>query len=129
MNLNPVALPPPFRIGEGWDTHALVPGRKLILVASRCPTRCYCWAIRCRWLPSSMRCWREGWATSAAIRQSMRVSGADSVVLRETGWLLAERGPRIISTAPYRGSGVWLRPHIAASARWIVGTPGLPQDR
>ncbi len=22
---------PPFRIGEGWDTHALVPGRKLIL--------------------------------------------------------------------------------------------------
>lgn len=23
--------PPPFRIGEGWDTHALVPGRPLIL--------------------------------------------------------------------------------------------------
>ena len=22
---------PPFRIGEGWDTHALVPGRKLVL--------------------------------------------------------------------------------------------------
>ena len=22
---------PPFRIGEGWDTHALVPGRKLIV--------------------------------------------------------------------------------------------------
>ena len=22
---------PPFRIGEGWDTHALVPGRKLII--------------------------------------------------------------------------------------------------
>lgn len=25
------AAPPPFRIGEGWDTHALVPGRKLII--------------------------------------------------------------------------------------------------
>jgi 2-C-methyl-D-erythritol 2,4-cyclodiphosphate synthase len=23
--------PPSFRIGEGWDTHALVPGRKLII--------------------------------------------------------------------------------------------------
>ena len=22
---------PPFRIGEGWDTHALVPGRKLVI--------------------------------------------------------------------------------------------------
>src|SRR3990167_573061 len=22
---------PPFRIGEGWDTHALVPGRKLLI--------------------------------------------------------------------------------------------------
>jgi len=24
-------LPPPFRIGEGWDVHALVPGRPLII--------------------------------------------------------------------------------------------------
>ena len=24
-------LPPPFRIGEGWDVHALVPGRALVL--------------------------------------------------------------------------------------------------
>lgn len=23
--------PPPFRIGEGWDVHALVPGRRLVL--------------------------------------------------------------------------------------------------
>ena len=29
MNKTPVA--PPWRIGEGWDTHALVPGRPLIL--------------------------------------------------------------------------------------------------
>lgn len=25
------SLVPPFRIGEGWDVHALVPGRKLII--------------------------------------------------------------------------------------------------
>ena len=31
MNSVPLAPRPPFRIGEGWDTHALVPGRKLIL--------------------------------------------------------------------------------------------------
>ena len=31
MNSTSVAPRPPFRIGEGWDTHALVPGRKLIL--------------------------------------------------------------------------------------------------
>jgi 2-C-methyl-D-erythritol 2,4-cyclodiphosphate synthase len=27
----PTPLNPSFRIGEGWDTHALVPGRKLII--------------------------------------------------------------------------------------------------
>ena len=31
MNAVPLAPRPLFRIGEGWDTHALVPGRKLIL--------------------------------------------------------------------------------------------------
>ena len=29
--------PPSFRIGEGWDTHALVPGRKLIIGGVRIP--------------------------------------------------------------------------------------------
>ena len=28
---------PPFRIGEGWDTHALAPGRPLILGGVRIP--------------------------------------------------------------------------------------------
>lgn len=31
MNPVPVLQLPKFRIGEGWDTHALVPGRKLII--------------------------------------------------------------------------------------------------
>jgi len=29
--MTPVAQLPPFRIGEGWDTHPLVPGRPLVL--------------------------------------------------------------------------------------------------
>ena len=29
--------PPSFRIGEGWDTHAVVPGRKLIIGGVRIP--------------------------------------------------------------------------------------------
>jgi 2-C-methyl-D-erythritol 2,4-cyclodiphosphate synthase len=28
---NSTSLPPPFRIGQGYDCHALVPGRKLII--------------------------------------------------------------------------------------------------
>jgi len=31
MTSEPTATRPPFRIGEGWDCHALVPGRPLIL--------------------------------------------------------------------------------------------------
>ena len=42
MNLpeNTSAAPadlPPMRVGEGWDTHALVPGRPLILGDVRVP--------------------------------------------------------------------------------------------
>ena len=31
MSAAPATKVPAFRIGEGWDTHALVPGRKLII--------------------------------------------------------------------------------------------------
>ncbi|WP_309678382.1 2-C-methyl-D-erythritol 2,4-cyclodiphosphate synthase [Polaromonas sp.] len=31
MNPVPTPKPPTFRIGEGWDSHALVPGRKLLI--------------------------------------------------------------------------------------------------
>lgn len=36
MNPNQ-ASPPPFRIGEGWDVHALVPDRPLVLGGVRIP--------------------------------------------------------------------------------------------
>ncbi|MBL8369786.1 MAG: 2-C-methyl-D-erythritol 2,4-cyclodiphosphate synthase [Burkholderiaceae bacterium] len=35
----PVALPP-FRIGEGWDVHALVPGRRLVIGGVDIPHPC-----------------------------------------------------------------------------------------
>ena len=31
MSPNPAPNAPPFRIGEGWDVHALVPGRPLVI--------------------------------------------------------------------------------------------------
>ncbi len=33
-----------FRIGEGWGTHALVEGRKLIIGGVEIPTTRGCWA-------------------------------------------------------------------------------------
>ena len=37
MTLNTHSAPAPFRIGEGWDVHALVPGRALKLGGVRIP--------------------------------------------------------------------------------------------
>lgn len=33
---------PPFRIGEGWDIHALVPGRRLVIGGVDIPTPWAC---------------------------------------------------------------------------------------
>ena len=35
--MNPIQDAPPFRIGEGWDVHALVPGRPLMIGGVRVP--------------------------------------------------------------------------------------------
>lgn len=35
--MNPTQDAPPFRIGEGWDVHALVPGRPLVIGGVRIP--------------------------------------------------------------------------------------------
>ena len=37
MNTDGKPTTPPFRIGEGWDVHALVPGRPLVLGGVRIP--------------------------------------------------------------------------------------------
>jgi hypothetical protein len=47
-------------IGEGWDVHALVPGRRWSSAACTSRTRTGCWAIRtptCCCTPSPTRCW------------------------------------------------------------------------
>jgi 2-C-methyl-D-erythritol 2,4-cyclodiphosphate synthase len=35
--MNPLQTLPPFRVGEGWDTHQLVPGRPLMLGGVQVP--------------------------------------------------------------------------------------------
>ena len=37
MSPTPTPSGPPFRIGEGWDVHALVPGRPLVIGGVRIP--------------------------------------------------------------------------------------------
>ena len=92
----------PFRIGEGWDTHALVPGRTLIIGGVTVPhstgllghsdADVLIHAI----IDALLGAAGLGDIGSHFPDTDVRFKGADSVVLlRETGRLLAERGLRI----------------------------------
>ena len=92
----------PFRIGEGWDTHALVPGRTLIIGGVTVPhstgllghsdADVLIHAI----IDALLGAAGLGDIGSHFPDTDIRFKGADSVVLlRETGRLLAERGLRI----------------------------------
>jgi 2-C-methyl-D-erythritol 2,4-cyclodiphosphate synthase len=102
MNSVPVAQLPPFRIGEGWDTHALVPGRKLILggveiahtlgLLGHSDADVLLHAIIDALLGGA----GLGDIGSHFPDTDARFKGADSMVLlRETGRLLAVQGLRI----------------------------------
>ncbi len=139
MNSDPVALtsPPPFRIGEGWDTHALVPGRKLILGGVEVPhtlgllghsdADVLLHAI----IDALLGATGLGDIGSHFPDTDARFKGADSIVLlRETGRLLAERGHRIgnidstiVAQAPK------LAPHIPAMRVRIAEALGLQQEQ
>ena len=137
MNSNPTAPPPSFRIGEGWDTHALVPGRKLILGGVEVPhtlgllghsdADVLLHAI----IDALLGAAGLGDIGSHFPDTDARFKGADSIVLlRETGRLLAERGLRIgnidstvVAQAPR------LAPHIAAMRLRIAQALGLQEDR
>ena len=139
MNSDPVALtsPPPFRIGEGWDTHALVPGRKLILGGVEVPhtlgllghsdADVLLHAI----IDALLGAAGLGDIGSHFPDTDARFKGADSIVLlRETGRLLAERGHRIgnidstiVAQAPK------LAPHIPAMRVRIAEALGLQQEQ
>jgi 2-C-methyl-D-erythritol 2,4-cyclodiphosphate synthase len=118
-----------FRIGEGWDTHALVPGRKLIIGGVEIPhtvgllghsdADVLLHAITDALLGAA----GLGDIGSYFPDTDARFKGADStVLLAEVGRLLAERGHKIgnidstvIAQAPK------LAPYIAAMRVRIAG--------
>jgi 2-C-methyl-D-erythritol 2,4-cyclodiphosphate synthase len=137
MNSDSTAPFPPFRIGEGWDTHALVPGCKLILGGVEVPhalgllghsdADVLLHAI----IDALLGAAGLGDIGSHFPDTDARFKGADSIVLlHETGRLLAERGLRIgnidstlVAQAPR------LAPHIPAMRLRIAEALGLQEDR
>lgn len=127
----------PFRMGEGWDTHALVPGRKLIIGGVTVPhstgllghsdADVLIHAV----IDALLGAAGLGDIGSHFPDTDVRFKGADSVVLlRETGRLLAERGLRIgnidstvIAQAPK------LAPFIPAMRECLAGALGLDVSR
>ena len=124
---------PPFRIGEGWDTHALVPGRQLILGGIEIAhTRGLLGHSDADVLLHAIIDALVGAAGLGDIGRHFpdtdaRFKGADSIVLlRETGRLLAEAGWRIgnidstvVAQAPK------LAPHSPAMRERIAEALGL----
>lgn len=127
----------PFRIGEGWDTHALVPGRKLVIGGVTVPhstgllghsdADLLIHAI----IDALLGAAGLGDIGSHFPDTDARFKGADSVaLLRETGRLLAERGLRIgnidstvIAQAPK------LAPYIPAMRQSLADALGLDLSR
>ena len=126
-----------FRIGEGWDTHALVPGRKLIIGGVEVPhTLGLLGHSDADVLLHAIIDVLLGAAGLGDIGTHFpdtdaRFKGADSVaLLRETGRFLAERGHQIgnidstvIAQAPK------LAPHISAMRQRIADALGLELGR
>lgn len=124
---------PPLRIGEGWDTHALVPGRKLILggveiahtlgLLGHSDADVLLHAI----IDALLGAAALGDIGSHFPDTDARFKGADSMVLlRETGRLLAERGHRIANIdSTVVAQAPKLAPHIAAMRERIAEALGL----
>lgn len=133
MNPAPSPLLSPFRIGEGWDTHALVPGRKLIVGGVEIPytlgllghsdADVLLHAI----IDALLGAAGLGDIGSHFPDTDVRFKAADSMLLlRETGRLLAVRGHRIgnidstvVAQAPK------LAPHIPLMRARIAEALGL----
>lgn len=133
MNPTPSPLIPPFRIGEGWDTHALVPGRKLIVggveiahtlgLLGHSDADVLLHAI----IDALLGAAGLGDIGSHFPDTDARFKAADSIaLLRAVGQLLAGRGHRIgnidstvIAQAPK------LAPHIPAMRARIAEALGL----
>ena len=129
--------PPLWRIGEGWDTHALVAGRKLVLGGVEIPhthglmghsdADALCHAIT------------DALFGAAAMGDIGRhfpdtdpqFQGADSLALltetarriRAAGWLIGNVDSTIIAQAPK------MAPHIPAMRQRLATALGVPVDQ
>ncbi len=127
----------PFRIGQGWDTHALVPGRKLIIGGVEI-------AHSVGLLGHSdadvlLHAVIDAMLGAAALGDigrhfpdtDARYAGADSVVLlREAGKLLADRGYAVCNIdATVVAQAPKLAPHISAMCGCMVSALGLGADQ
>ncbi len=127
---------PHFRIGEGWDIHALVPGRKLVLGGVEIPfERGLLGHSDADALLHAITDALLGAAGLGDIGRHFpdtddRFKGADSVVLlveaahrvRERGWQIANIDSTVIAQAPK------LAPHIEAMRNRIAIALDLAPD-
>ena len=134
----PAEQPPPcaFRIGEGWDTHALVEGRKLILGGVLVPyERGLLGHSDADVLLHAITDALLGAAALGDIGRHFpdtdaRFKGADSVrllveaaaLVRQAGWAIGNIDSTIIAQAPK------LAPYIPAMQRGIAAALGLALD-
>ncbi len=122
-----------LRIGEGWDTHALVPGRKLVLGGVEIPyARGLLGHSDADALLHAITDALFGAAALGDIGRHFpdtdpRFRGADSVALlaeaarrvREAGWRIANVDSTIVAQAPK------MAPHIGAMCARIAEALGL----
>jgi 2-C-methyl-D-erythritol 2,4-cyclodiphosphate synthase len=128
---------PTFRIGEGWDVHALVPGRPLIIGGVNIPhTHGLLGHSDADVLLHAITDALLGAAALGDIGRHFpdtdeRFKGADSSVLlaeaalrvREAGFEIGNVDSTVIAQAPK------LAPHIGAMCERIAGSLGLRQDQ
>ena len=134
---SPTPATPRFRIGEGWDTHALVAGRPLIIGGVHVPyERGLLGHSDADVLLHAITDALLGAAALGDIGRhfpdtDVQYKGADSIVLlveaarrvREKGWSIANIDSTVIAQAPK------LAPHIPAMQRIIAAALGLAFDQ
>jgi 2-C-methyl-D-erythritol 2,4-cyclodiphosphate synthase len=124
---------PALRVGEGWDTHALVPGRPLVLGGVTIP--CERGLLGHSDADALLHAITDALFGAAGLGDigrhfpdtDERFRGADSIVLlreamrrvREAGWSLANVDSTIVAQAPK------LAPHIEAMRTRIAEALGI----
>ena len=136
MNAQP-STPPPFRIGEGWDVHALVPGRPLLIGGVRVPhTHGLLGHSDADVLLHAITDALLGAAGLGDIGRHFpdtdaRFAGADSSALlaeaarrvRAAGWQIGNLDSTVIAQAPR------LAPHIGAMVARIAQVLGVSAEQ